>query len=187
MVLLLETGQADQVALVPAGGNPLDPGTMPLAQNPLGKVPALERPDGKSLFDSRVITRYLNDRAGARLYPAAPRLWDTLTIEATADGMLDAAILMVYEARIRPEDKRFDPWIEGQWAKIDRALDALNEHWIDHLGDTLDMAQIAVGCTLGYLDFRHASREWRKGRGELAAWYDAFSNRPSMKATVPVG
>lgn len=185
MVLLQEVGMLDRVALIPATGTPVDPGSMPLAQNPLGKIPALERDDGPALYDSRVICRYLDALAGNRLYPATPRLWDTLTLEATADGILDAAILMVYETRIRPEEKRFDPWIEGQWAKIARALDTLESRWIDHLHGPLDMGQIAVACALGYVDFRHGARSWRATRPDLAAWEAAFSARPAMQATLP--
>ncbi len=187
MVLLAETDQTDAVTLVPAGGNPVDPGTLPLAQNPLGKIPCLERDDGPSLYDSRVICRYLDDRAGGRLYPAAPRLWQTLTLEATADGIMDAAILMVYEARLRPEERRHPDWVEGQWAKVARALDALEDRWLSHLCGPLDMGQIAVGCALGYLDLRHPSRAWRSGREGLAAWAGRFGARASMAATAPPG
>lgn len=185
MVTLHETGQVDDTEIVPAGGTPLDSGAMPLAQNPLGKIPALERDDGPAIYDSRVICRYLDDRTGGRLYPGKPRLWDTLTLEATADGILDAAVLMLYESRIRPEEKRFSPWVEAQWSKIARALDTLENRWISHLSGPLDMGQIAVGCALSYLDFRHGARTWRDGRPELAAWQESFAARDSMKATAP--
>ncbi len=184
-VLLAETGQTGAVTLVAAAGTPLDTGTMPLAHNPLGKIPALERAEGGALYDSRVICRYLDDRAGGQLYPPAPRLWDTLTLEATADGILDAAILMVYEARIRPEPLRFGDWSEGQWAKITRALDTVEDRWLAHLAGPLDIGQIALGCALGYLDFRHGGRDWRHGRSGLAAWYAGFAARDSMRATEP--
>jgi glutathione S-transferase len=184
-VLLHETGQAEAVELVPAAGTAVDPGTMPLARNPLGKIPTLERPEGLALYDSRVICRYLDDRGGAGLYPPPPRLWDTLTLEATADGILDAAILMVYEWRVRPDTLRFEAWVEGQWAKVARTLDAIESRWMPHLAGPLDIAQIAVGCALGYLDFRHGDRGWRQGRPALGAWYAAFAARPSMEATVP--
>ena len=195
MVLLHETGTLDRVTLVPGSGTPIDPGQAPLDANPLGKVPALDRPDGPAIYDSRVICRYLDATFGTGRYPESPRLWDTLTIEATADGILDAALLMVYETRIRPEDRRFAPWVEGQWAKIDRALDTLETRWIGHLtgpldaGKTdpghIDMGQIAVACALGYVDFRHAARNWRKGRPRLAAFAAAMALRPSMQATQP--
>jgi glutathione S-transferase len=185
MVLLHETGQLDDVDLVAAAGTPIDSGTAPLSLNPLGKVPALERADDPALYDSRVICRYLDDRAGGKMYPSGNRLWDALTLEATADGILDAALLMVYEGRVRPVDKQFPEWVEGQWAKIDRAIAALNSRWISHLSGSLDIGQIAVGCALGYVDFRHGARNWRKGNEALADWYEAFSKRPSMAATVP--
>jgi glutathione S-transferase len=185
MVLLLESGRADAVTVVPASGTAVDPGTIPVDHNPLGKIPALERAQGQTLYDSRVICRYLDDHFGMGLYPAPPRLWDTLVLEATADGMLDAAVLMVYEARIRPEELRYAPWVEGQWSKVARALDALEARWMDHLEGPLDIGHIGVGCVLGYLDFRHAARDWRAGRPRLAAWEAGFRERPSMKATAP--
>lgn len=185
MVTLHETGQLEDVELVAESGTPLDASNAPLAQNPLGKVPALSRDDGPALYDSRVICRYLDDRAGGRLYPAPPRRWDTLTIEATADGILDAALLMVYEDRLRPEEKRIGEIVEGQWAKVARALDALENRWLSHLRGPLDMGQIAVGCALGYLDLRHGARVWRNDAPGLAAWYARFADRPSMEATAP--
>ncbi len=186
MVTLHETGLLDQVEIVAAAGTAIDPGTMPVATNPLGKVPTLERRDGPALYDSRVISRYLDDLAGGRLYPGKPRLWETLTLEATADGILDAAVLMVYEGRLRPETLHFAPWTDGQWTKIARALDAIESRWMSHLAGPLDAAQIAVACALGYLDFRLADRAWRDGRPALAAWEARFAERPSMQATVPV-
>lgn len=187
MVLLIETGQADAVEVVPASGSPIDPGTQPLDANPLGKIPTLVLDDGMALYDSRVICRYLDDRAGAGLYPPPPRLWRTLTLEATADGILDAAVLMVYEQRLRPEEHRFAPWLEGQWAKIARALDRLETAWQDHLAGPLDMGQIALASALSYLDFRHGARDWRRGHPGLADWHERIAARDSMRATEPVG
>jgi glutathione S-transferase len=187
MVVLHETGQLGAVRLAPATGTPIDPASMPVGHNPLGKIPALEREDGATLYDSRVICRYLAERAteGPRLYPAAPLLWEVLTLEATGEGIMDAAILMRYETMLRPEDSRFAPWVEGQWAKIARSLDAIESRWMGHLAGSLNMGQIAVGCALGYLDFRHDARRWRAGRDTLTAWYADFAERPSMQATRP--
>ncbi len=184
-ILLLETGQSNDVEIVSAYGTPIDPQTMPVAQNPLGKLPALERSDGPAIYDSRVICRYLDARAGGRLYPEGNRLWETLTLEATADGILDAAILMVYEVRVRPEDKRLPEWVEGQWSKITRAIEAIENRWMSHLKGPLDMGQIAVACALGYIDFRHPSRDWRAGNPALAAWFVEFSKRESFANTLP--
>jgi glutathione S-transferase len=185
MVTILETGLADKVQVVDVMGTPLNPGTMPIGHNPLGKIPALLLDDGSVIYDSRVICRYLDDLAGAGLYPAAPKLWQTLTLEATADGILEAALSMVYEVRIRPTDKQFPDWIEGQWSKASRALDAVESNWMPHLNGPLDMAHIAIACALSYLDFRLDARAWRATRPNLAKWEAEFSTRPSMQNTQP--
>lgn len=182
-VLLHETGQEDvtfkQVRSSPLGGE-----AALNAANPLGKIPALVRAGGPTLYDSRVIARFLDQRAGAGLYPEA-RLWDTLTLEALGDGMADAAVGMIYEQRHRPENLWHAPWLDGQWTKVGRALDALERQWMSHLHGPLDMGQIAVACVLGYLDLRHGDRAWRDGRPALAAWHLRFAERPSMVATAP--
>ncbi len=185
-VLLIETGQEGEVEQIDVSTTPLAPAAEVTAANPLSKIPALIRPDGPTLYDSRVVTRYLDARNGGALYPDA-RIWEVLTLEATADALLDAAVLMVYEGRCRPDDKQDKGWLDAQWSKIEGALDALNARWMSHLAGPLDMGQIAVGCALGYLDFRHPDREWRKGRDELDDWFAVFSQRDSMVATKPVG
>lgn len=185
MILLEETGQRDDVELINVATTPVAADPALLAKNPLAKVPALERPDGPTLYDSRVITAYLDARGGDKLYPAGARRWDTLTLEATADGILDATLLMTYEMRLRPEEKRMDAWVDGQWDKVARSVSALNTRWMSHLNGPLDMGQIAVGCALGYVDFRHGARDWRKGNDGLATWFAAFESRPFMQSTVP--
>jgi glutathione S-transferase len=184
MVLLHEAKATDRVSLIAASGTPLDPGTIPVDRNPLGKIPALERDDGPTLYDSRVICRYLDATLAAGLYPAAPRLWDTLVLEATADGIAEAAVLIRYEFHVRPEASRSTDWAEAQWQKIDRALGAVEARWLSHLNGPLDMGQIAMGCALGYLDFRHPDRHWRQSHPVLAAWSDSFAARPSLRATA---
>ena len=183
-MLISETGQEDDVELVELASSPLDPDPKLTAANPMSKIPALIRPDGPTLYDSRVITRFLDARAGSNLYPDN-RLWDALTIEATADAIMDAGVIMVYELRCRPEVMQFPGWLDAQWGKIEGALDALNTRWMSHLAGPLDMGQIAVACALGYLDFRHADREWRKGRDALDDWFAVFSTRESFKETLP--
>ncbi|MDZ4395330.1 glutathione S-transferase [Cypionkella sp.] len=185
MVVILELGLKDQVEVIHVSGTPLAPGSLPVAQNPLGKIPALQT-DAGVIYDSRVICRYLNDLAGGTLYPSAPALWQTLTREATVDGILEAALAMVYEVRLRPEDKQFPEWIEAQWAKASRALDLIEAEWMDHLNSPLDMPQFALACALEYLDFRLDARNWRQGRPKLAAWQAEFAKRPAMQATKPV-
>lgn len=92
---------------------------------------------------------------------------------------------MVYERRLREVAQQSDTWVENQWEKVSRGLDALDNRWMAHLHGPLDIGHIAVGCALGYLDFRHEDRNWRKGRDALAAWAAKFNARDSMQATVP--
>ena len=185
-VAIRETGQQGDIEEVPVATTPVNTAGEVWAANPLGKIPALVLDDGRAIYDSRVITRFLDDRAQAGLYPQ-DRLWDVLTLEATADGILEAAVLMVYEGRVRPEELHYAPWIEAQWTKALTAVKAVNDRWLDHLNGPLDMAQIAVGCALGYLDFRHPDRDWRGEAPGLAEWYARFETRPAMAETRPAG
>jgi len=182
-VLLHETGQSD-VEVADVKAHPLGGEAALNAAAPLGKIPALERDGGATLFDSRVICRFLDHRAQAGLYPAT-HVWETLTLEALADGIMDATVISVYEKRARPEELWHQPWLDAQWDKVLRGLDALERQWMSHLHGPLDMGQIAVGCALGYLDFRHGDKAWRDGRDNLAAWHRVFADRPSMVATTP--
>lgn len=185
MVLLHETGQLADVKLESVASTPVSPAGPLIGKAPLTKVPALERPDGPTLFDSRVICAFLDARAQAGLYSDGAGHWDVLTLEALADGILDAALLITYEARLRPEDKRWGAWTDAQWDKVERACAALNARWMAHLNGSLNMGQIAVGCALGYLDLRHDARGWRKGNDTLAEWFAEFGERSSMVATRP--
>lgn len=182
--LIRETGQTGDVEEVHVATTPVATAEEVKAANPLGKIPALIPDHGRAIYDSRVITRYLDARAKAGLYPE-DRLWDVLTLEATADGIMESAVLMVYEGRVRPAEFQYDGWIEAQWAKAARAVKAINDDWMGHLSGPLHMGQIAVGCALGYLDFRHASRDWRAGNADLAAWFAAFDERAAMRDTRP--
>lgn len=185
MVLLHETGQVDDVELINVAITPVAPSDRLRASNPLSKIPALERADGPALYDSRVICAYLDERAGSGLYGTGTQKWDLLTLEATADGIMDAAVVARYETFLRPEDKQWDDWTEGQWSKVLAALAALESRWMSHLAKPLSIAHIAVGSALGYLDFRHDARNWRGSAPALADWYSGFSDRPSMAATRP--
>ena len=155
-----------------------------VAINPLGKIPALVRDNGPAIYDSRVITRYLDDHAGGSLYPASG-LWDILTLEATADAIMEAAVAMAYEVRLRPENEQSPAWIEAQWAKAERGIKAINDRWMPHLSGPLNMGQIATACALGYIDFRHNIRGWRDDNIALTDWYLRFAQRDSMVATAP--
>ncbi|KQB96495.1 glutathione S-transferase [Loktanella sp. 1ANDIMAR09] len=155
-----------------------------IAANPMGKIPALIRADGPAIYDSRVITRFLNDLAGANLYPQSS-IWEILTLEATADAIMDATVSMAYETRLRPTDQQSPDWIEAQWAKAARGIAAINSRWMSHLTGPLNIGQIAVACALSYIDLRHDARGWRNGNEALANWHAEFSTRDSMVATKP--
>jgi len=184
-VLLHELDRVDAVALegVTTTAFASDPGLV--AAHPLAKLPALTRADGPTLYDSREITAYLDDLFGGDLYPSGAARWEVLTLEATGDGIMDAAVSMAYEVRLRPEAQQSPEWIEAQWAKVERALDVLGTRWMSHLAGPMTAGHIAVGCALGYLDLRHDARNWRTGREALAGWFEAFAARASMQATKP--
>lgn len=188
MIALYETNLLDKIELSPVVIGPFTPGDIVPARNPLGKVPCLELPDGTTLYDSRVITRYLSSLAPATgLYPDDDSLWEALTLEATADGIMDAAVTMIYETRIRPEEKVFEKFLDAQWLKIDRALTAFETRWMPYLNEQKNMPVLAVAAALGYVDFRHDDRNWRADHPALAAWEAEIRERPSIAATVPVG
>ncbi len=184
LVVLEETNQSADVERVTVVAAPGGTEAALAAANPVGKIPALVRADGPTLYDSRVICRFLDARAGAGLYPPSDP-WATLTLEATADGMMDAAVSMVYEKRFRPAEIVSDQWIEAQWEKVARTLEAIEARWMAHLNGPMDIGHIAVGCALGYLDFRHEDRGWHSGCPTLAEWYEGFAARPSMQSTTP--
>lgn len=188
MVVLAEAGQTDAVTLVDGFGSPVDPNSEVIGSNPLGKIPCLVQESGEAMYDSRVITRYLDARYGTGLYPDGDAVWRTLTLEGHADGMLDASILAVYEVRCRDEADRSEAWVAGQRDKIARGLDMLEANWLDYLNGPVTMGHLAIGCVLEYLDFRLEMggwAPWRDGRPGLAAWSAEISKRPSMTATQP--
>jgi glutathione S-transferase len=106
---------------------------------------------------------------------------------ALADGILDASLLRRYES-LRPANERSPTWDDKQRGVVTRALDVLEKE-VKDLGKpnakNTTLGHIAIGCALGYLDFRFAAENWRTGRAKLAAWYEAFAKRPSMAATAP--
>jgi glutathione S-transferase len=182
-VLLREAALLDTVSEVPVTTSPLQSDPAVLAANPTGKIPALIRSDGPAIYDSRVITRFLDDHAKAGLYPES-RLWEVLTLEATADAIMDAGVLITYEGRFRAPDMQSAEWMDAQWGKISRAVSTINDRWMSHLSGPLNMAQIATGCALSYLDLRHDDRNWRQGNGALTAWHATFCDRPAMLSTA---
>jgi len=161
-----------------------DPADTIRAQNPLGKIPALVLDDGTTLYDSRVILEYLDHLAGGgRIIPRDPAArFPTLRLQALCDGILDACVLIVYESRYRPEDKRVQAWLDRQAGKVKRALEAL-EGAPPPLTPMPDAGQIALACVLGYRDLRF-DEGWRKDYPRLLAWHDKFAAQvPAFAAT----
>ena len=155
-------------------------------QNPIGKIPTLVLEDGSTLFDSRVILEYLDHRAGGgRIIPKdASAKFAALRLQALADGILDASILLVYEGRWRAADRHEPKWVEHQAGKVARGLAAL-EAAPPALAAIPDVGQITVACVLGYRDFRFGDG-WRKDHPRLVAWLDGFAARvPAFAATKP--
>ena len=185
MVLLHELDKVSEVELATVTTTALASDQGLTAANPLARLPSLERPGAVTLYDSRVITAYLDDLFQGGLYPDTAARWDILTLEATGDGIMDSAVSMVYEVRLRPEDDQSADWIEAQWAKVERALGVLEERWLGHLSGAVTMGHISVASALSYLDFRHDARDWRAGHQALAKWHAEFESRPSMAATRP--
>jgi glutathione S-transferase len=160
-----------------------------IAANPLGKVPALILADGGVVHDSSVIIEYLETLgAPPALIPAEPRLRVVhKQIEAIADGICDAVVLIVTE-RARPPEKASTDWIARQARKIPAALRELehllggNEHFTPH---GFGLAEIATGCALGYLDLRYPELKWRAANPGLSAVGKRLEQRPSFLASRP--
>jgi glutathione S-transferase len=160
-----------------------------IAHNPLSKIPVLVLDDGTSLFDSRVIVEFLDNASPiARLIPGdkrarvAVRRW-----EALSDGVLDAGLLMRYES-LRPKREQSAAWTAKQLGKVSRGLALLatdlgERSWCH--GERYSLADIALGCCLGWLAFRHPSIDWRGQYPSLARHFDRLMARPAFAETVP--
>ena len=153
--------------------------------NPLGKVPVLITAGGETLYDSPVICEYLDSlHDGLKLFPPpGGARWRALRRQALADGILDASVLARLET-LRPASEQSPTWIVRQREKIERGIDALAEE-AAMLSGPCTIGQIAIGCALGFVDFRMPELDWRRGRSGLANWYDGFAARASMTETVP--
>lgn len=155
--------------------------------NSTGKVPCLLLEDDTPIFDSRVISTFIDAQGttGDTLYPQDSRRFTVLTLEALSDSILEAALLHRYENVLRPEDKRWDDWARGQMEKVDSGLDDLEGRWFDSISEGFHAGAIAAACMLGYLDFRFSDKNWRNQHPRLAQWFAEVSERPSMQATFP--
>jgi glutathione S-transferase len=160
--------------------------------NPLGKVPCLVMEGGEALFDSRVIVEYLDTLSPVgKLIPAVGReRAEVKTWEALADGVLDAAVMARLEGNWsgRSKTQRSQAWIDRQLSKIHASLKAMSQGVGEKpfcAGIYLSLADIAVGCALGYLDFRFPDIDWRSSYPNLAKLHEKLAQRPSFTETMP--
>ena len=176
-------GFSDRIAV--EGTDTTDPADSIRRQNPLGKIPALILESGATLFDSRVIVEFLDAEAGGGIViPAGPERFPALTLQALADGLMDAALLQVYEKRWRAAEVQHRPWMDHQAGKVERAL-AVLEADPPALAATPDVGRIGVACALGYLDLRFEGT-WRESHPRLVAWLEKFDAAvPSFAETRP--
>ena len=180
LAVAVECDLVDRIERIAAAAHPIQRDRSIIAANPLGKVPTLITDDGQTLYDSRVIAEYLNDLGGGKLFPApGPQRWQALTLQALADGILDAALLLRYEQTLRPEGSRFADWQAGQLDKITTSLAGL-EAQAATLAGRVDIGTIALCCALWYLDLRFADLDWRSANPTLARWQAEFAQRDSM-------
>lgn len=166
------------------------PETKIVASNPLGKVPCLVMEDGSTMYDSRVIAEYLDTLTPVcKLLPANSRDRANVKVwEALADGVLDAAVLAYLERTWRPGEQQSQAWFDRQMGKVHGGLAVMSENLGEQpfcMGIHYTLADVAVGCTLGWLSFRFPDIDWRSAYPNLARLFDKLSERPSFKDTVP--
>lgn len=154
--------------------------------NPLGKIPALSTDDAGAIYDSTIICEYLNSIArNTSIIPAeGTQRWRVMTSHCLAHGICESAVTVRYETFLRPEQQQWQVWIDDQWGKIDRALTWFSDNE-DLWQGNIDLAQLTLGCALGYLDFRSPEHNWRADHPALAQWFETISKRPSFTATLP--
>ncbi|GJM04539.1 MAG: glutathione S-transferase [marine bacterium B5-7] len=182
-IAAIELGLEDQLELVSI--NPWDNPTELAEVNPLGKVPALMMSDNEVLFDSPVICEYLDSlNRDLALFPCPgePR-WDALRLQALADGILDAAVMIRYDS-LRPEAEQYKGMRDRQLNVIRRSLRSLDSEMTRLIGP-ITIGQIAVACALGYLDFRLPEEDWHEKYSKLDCWYASWMERESFKVTMP--
>lgn len=158
--------------------------------NPLGKVPCLVMEDGGAMFDSRVIVEYLDTLTpvGKLIPPNGRERAEVKCWEALADGVLEAAILVRLEKTKRAEAQQSEEWIQRQMHKVHAGLKAMSAGLKDTpfcAGNHYTLADVAVGCSLGWLSFRFPEIDWRGDYPNLSKLFDKLSERPSFKDTVP--
>jgi glutathione S-transferase len=158
-----------------------------MAHNPLNKIPTLVLENGEVLFDSRVICEYFDSlNAGPRLFPSDPaERWVALRRDAIGSGIMENGVARIGE-NARSGELQSQSHLAAYKAKIEAALDYLEADASALTRDRFNIGHLAIGCALGYLDFRYADDDWRGGRSKLAEWHKGFAERASVKQTAHV-
>ncbi len=156
-----------------------------VSNNPLGKIPVLITDDGRSIYDSRAITQFINRETKNALFPRnAAKRTEAEVLEALADGISDCLLAHVYERRFRPEEKVEQSWLDKQWGKAMHGLDHLNAN-TPRLPTRITAGHIALRATLGYLSLRFEGK-WERGRAKLVRWAKRFDEKfPELAALLP--
>jgi glutathione S-transferase len=186
MVFAHETGLAPRIEIIRSMVEMTNPNRVLMRDNPLGKIPTLIADDGRIFYESVVICEYLDTlHDGAKFFPSDvdPR-WQALRWHGLANGLIDALILWRNE-RSKPEPRRTPELLQAFEIKTRATLLALEGEMPALAEFPLGIAQVTLGCLLGYLDYRFPYLGWRNGHDRLAGWFTTFNARPSMQATVP--
>ena len=184
MILIEELHAAKDIELVRSVAAMTQPNKALMVDNPLSKIPTLVLSDGTNLFDSVVICEYLNDLYKGTLFPSGQNeKWQALRWHALGDGLLDALILWRNEReRVVP----LDSLMAAFELKVMATLDVLEKEVEAIRSSGFTIGIVAVGCALGYLDYRFEALGWRRKASKLAEWYAAIEKRPSVQNTLPV-
>ena len=186
-IAAIELGLIDRIEFVPTAVVPGQPNEEYSKIYPLKKLPVVILDNGDVITDSYVITEYLDELAGGgKLIPSSGALrWKVKSDHSLLQGMLDSMLLCRYEKMVRPEPLRWQAWADDHWNRAWRGM-ARFEGQTEMLSrPSLDIAQIALVCVLGYADFRFADCGWRKAYPKLDAFHQKMLERPSVKISLP--
>jgi glutathione S-transferase len=187
MVFAHEAGLAGRIETVRTLVSMTKPNRDLMQVNPLGKIPTLLADDGTVLFDSLVICEYLDTlHGGARLIPQVPeKRWQALRWHSLGNNMLDNLVLWRNEI-LRPAQQQSPDTLAAFELKIRAAVAMLDSEATALEKTPVGIGHVAIACALGYIDFRFPALAWRDANKKIAAWYAGFSQRPSIRSTMPV-
>jgi len=186
MVFAHETGLADRIERIATTVSMMQPNRDVMRANPLGKIPTLITDAGDALYDSSVICEFLDGQhGGVKMFPAGgePR-WQALRRQALANNLMDALVLWRNE-RLRPPAQISSELMEAFALKLHMTVAALDREAAALAAAPFSIAHIAIGCALGYADYRFGEQRWRDGHAAVARWYESFAARPSAQRTLP--